>query len=109
MTSKERVRNALLRQPVDRVPVWMWFHPSTAKRLAARLEIPTNQLAFALGDDIRQTWVNHNYAMEGIVHENEGESHTDFWGVTWRKEGEFNQALNAPLNGLDRNACLQYR
>ena len=109
MTSKERVRNALLRQPVDRVPVWMWFHPSTAKRLALRLEIPASKVALALGDDVRQTWVNHNYAMEGIVHEYEGEMHTDFWGVTWRKEGEFNQALNAPLDGLDRAACLAYR
>ena len=38
-------------------------------------------MAEAMGDDVRQTWVNNNYAMEGIVHENEGESHVDLWGV----------------------------
>jgi len=26
-----------------------------------------------------KTWVNNNYAMEGIVHEREGEWHVDFW------------------------------
>lgn len=109
MTSKQRVQRALRRESVDRAPVWMWFHPSTAKRLGRLLEIPARLVPVAFGDDVRQAWVNHNYAMEGIVHDREGESHTDFWGVTWRKEGEFNQALNAPLEGLDRNACLNYR
>lgn len=109
MNSKERVQNALSRKPVDRVPVWMWFHPSTAKRLAAVLEIPPTRLADALRDDIRQTWVNNNYAMEGIVHENEGESHVDYWGITWRKEGEFNQIVSAPLSAADRETCLNYR
>ena len=29
MTSKQRVQAALRRQPVDRVPIFMWFHPDT--------------------------------------------------------------------------------
>ena len=40
MNSRERVANALAKRPVDRVPVFMWFHPSTATRLAQMLEIP---------------------------------------------------------------------
>lgn len=108
MNSKERVYGALQRTPVDRTPVWMWFQPSTAQRLAAALEIPVSRLADALGDDIRQTWVNNNYAMEGIVHAHEGESHIDFWGITWRREGEFNQITSAPLADVDRETCLAY-
>lgn len=108
MNSKERVHKALNREPVDRIPVFMWFHPSTARRLASVLEIPPTRLAEALGDDIRQTWVNNNYAMEGIVHEREGECHTDVWGITWRREGEFNQIVNSPLAHADRDACLAY-
>lgn len=108
MNAKERVHKALNRMPVDRVPVFMWFHPSTARRLASLLEIPVARLADALGDDIRQTWVNNNYAMEGIVHEHEGETHTDLWGITWRKEGEFNQIIHAPLSDADRDVCLSY-
>ena len=29
MNSKERVHGALRRKPVDRLPVFMWFHPET--------------------------------------------------------------------------------
>jgi len=34
VTSKQRVQAALQRQPVDRIPVFMWFHPDTTRRLA---------------------------------------------------------------------------
>ena len=77
MTPKARVQSALRREPVDRVPVFMWFHPQTARRLASLLDIPASQVSAAMGDDVRMTWVNNNYAMEGIVHEREGEGHTD--------------------------------
>ena len=73
MSGKARVHAALRREPVDRVPVYMWFHPETAQRLAGLLGIPVGRLAEAMGDDVRQTWVNNNYAMEGVVHEQEGE------------------------------------
>ncbi len=77
MTSRDRVTAALRRQPADRIPVFMWFHPCTAARLAAILEIPQAYVGEAMGNDIRQAWVNNNYAMEGIVNEEEGESHID--------------------------------
>ena len=40
MTSRERVDSALKKRPVDRVPIFMWFHPQTTEKLAAMLEIP---------------------------------------------------------------------
>lgn len=39
MNSKERVHAALRREPTDRVPIFMWFHPDTAKRLGQLLGI----------------------------------------------------------------------
>jgi len=54
MNGKERVHAALHRKPVDRVPVFMWFHPDTAQRFARLLEIPASHLAEAMGDDVRQ-------------------------------------------------------
>ena len=45
---------ALRRKPVDRLPVFMWFHPQTAKRLPQLLEIPVSHVAEAMGDDIGQ-------------------------------------------------------
>lgn len=108
MNSKERVKAALERRPADRVPVFMWFHPSTTRRLAALLEIPAGRVAEAMGNDVRQAWVNNNYAMEGIVHEHEGDSHVDFWGIRWVKDGEFNQIAEFPLARGGRSEVLAY-
>jgi uroporphyrinogen decarboxylase len=109
MTSRERVRRALARQPVDRVPVFMWFHPRTAARLGELLEIPPGDVAEAMGNDIRQTWVSNNYAMEGVVHKRDGDGHTDFWGIRWVRNFDFNQIEHFPLSGASREEVLGYR
>ena len=109
MNSKERVHAALERKPVDRVPIYMWFHPETTERLSRLLEIPPAFVGQAMGNDIRQTWVNNNYAMEGIVHEHEGDSHTDFWGIRWKKVDAFNQIAAFPLEQATREEILAYR
>jgi uroporphyrinogen decarboxylase len=109
MNARERVRAALSRQPVDRVPVFMWFHPDTAARLAALLEIAPADVAEAMGDDVRQAWVNNNYAMEGVVHSHDGEEHRDFWGIGWVRQHGFNQIAEFPLASATRDAVLAYR
>ncbi|OPZ27138.1 MAG: methylcobalamin:coenzyme M methyltransferase [Lentisphaerae bacterium ADurb.BinA184] len=108
MNAKQRVHAALRREPADRVPVWMWFHPGMAARLAADLDLPASQLAVALGQDVRQSWVGNNHAMEGIVHEHEGETHRDAWGIEWVKEGPFNQIRRYPLEGADHRTIRRY-
>ena len=109
MNRKERVLAALQKQPVDRVPIFMWFHPETARKLSRMLEIPLSALGEAMGNDIQQTWVNNNYAMEGIVHEHDGETHLDWWGITWEKRHSFNQILHYPLAGATREQVLAYQ
>jgi uroporphyrinogen decarboxylase len=109
MTSKERVHAALERKPVDRVPIFMWFHPETTVHLAKLLEIPPAFVPEAMGNDVRQAWVNNNYSMEGIVHEHEGEGHTDYWGIRWKKIGHFNQIAEFPLEQATRDEILSYR
>jgi len=109
MTPKERVHAALRREPVDRVPIFLWFHPGTAKRLAAVLEIPPGRVAEAMGDDVRQAWVGNNYAMEGITHERDGEGHTDDWGIEWVKSGPFNQIRRSPLAAAPPDEVRRYR
>ena len=109
MNSKQRVHATLRREPVDRLPVFMWLHPQTAERLGRLLEIPVSRVAEAMGDDVRQTWVNNNYAMEGIVHANDGESHVDFWGVEWTRQFGFNQITGFPLARASREDALRYQ
>jgi len=108
MTSKQRTHAALKRQPVDRIPVFMWFHPNTERNLARLLEVPASDVSEAMGNDILQTWVNNNYAMEGIIHERDGECHVDFWGITWEKEGAFNQPVSFPLAGSTEHELQAY-
>jgi uroporphyrinogen decarboxylase len=109
MTPKQRVHAALRREPADRVPVFMWFHPQTARHLADVLEIPAGAVGAAMGDDVRMTWVNNNWAMEGVVHDRQGEGHVDPWGVRWVKEGAFNQPVGFPLANASREEMLDYR
>jgi uroporphyrinogen decarboxylase len=108
MTPKERVQAALRRTSADRVPLFMWFHPETTGRLAAALEVPREFVAEVLGNDVRQTWVGNNYAMEGILHEHDGDIHRDDWGIEWVKVGPFNQILSSPLQEGDDDAVRAY-
>jgi uroporphyrinogen decarboxylase len=108
MTPRERVHAALRREPVDRIPVFLWLHPVTVRRLSGLLEVPPSRLADCLGDDVRQTWVGNNYAMEGITHAMEGDTHTDDWGIEWVRVGEFNQILRAPLQDAAPAAVRSY-
>jgi len=87
----------------------MWFHPETARKLARMLELPVSALGEAMGNDICQTWVNNNYAMEGIEHQHDGETHVDWWGITWEKRHGFNQILNYPLAGATPEQVRAYR
>jgi uroporphyrinogen decarboxylase len=112
MNSKARVHAALKREPTDRTPIFMWFHPDTVKRLGKLLEIPSKYVSEAMGNDVRQAWVSNNHAMEGITHEYDGEGHTDFWGIEWIKKGPFNQIKRSPLqdiDGKDNNKIRQYK
>ncbi len=108
MTPKQRVHAALNKEPTDRVPIFMWFNPDTASHLAELLEIPIQYVGDAMGDDIKQAWVNNNYAMEGITHERDGDSHVDFWGIKWEKLGAFNQPVEFPLAGASEKEMLAY-
>jgi len=109
MISKERVHCTLQRKPVDRVPVFMWYHPRTTKRLGEILEIPAKYVPLAMGDDIRQAWVSNNHAMEGIVHERDGQSHVDGWGIEWTRIDGFNQISKYPMADADEKQLAEYK
>lgn len=108
MTPKQRVKAALRREPVDRIPIFMWFHPETRVLLARLFEIPPDCLDVVLGNDVRMTWVNNNYCMEGIVHETNGQWHVDPWGIRWVKEGPYNQISHFPLLQATQRELYEY-
>ena len=109
MTSRDRVRASIERRPADRIPFYMWFHPEAAAAIASNLGVARSQVENVLGNDVRQTWVNNNYAMEGIVHELDGEGHIDRWGIGWIRKFGFNQISSFPLKALSERSVLSYR
>lgn len=86
----------------------MWYHPQTTKRLGEILEIPAGYVSLAMGDDIRQAWVSNNHAMEGIVHERDGQSHVDDWQIEWTRSNGFNQISKYPLAEAGEEGLLEY-
>lgn len=62
MTSKERVRRALQKKPVDRVPIFMWYHPQTRRRLGRLLEIRPEYVPSVMGDVDTQGVLPHGTA-----------------------------------------------
>ena len=109
MKAKARVHAALERRPVDRVPIFLWFHPDTVRCLAAVLDLPPARVGEVLRDDVRQAWVGNNHAMEGVTHEREGGTHTDAWGIEWVRAGPFNQIRRSPLQDADSATVRRYR
>jgi len=73
------------------------------------LEIPPEYVPQVMGDDIRQAWVSNNHAMEGIVHDRDGQSHVDDWGIEWTRVDGFNQISRYPLANATDEQLLQYR
>jgi len=61
-----------------------------------------------MGDDVKQTWVSNNYAMEGITHAQEGDAHVDDWGIEWVRVGPFNQIRRSPLVASSRDDIVRY-
>jgi len=107
LTSKERVTASLKREPVDRIPIFMWFHPDTTILLSEYLNISENNIDDVMFNDIRQVWIGNNFAMEGVFLE-EGESCLDYWGIEWVKKGAFNQITKFPLMDVDEEKINEY-
>lgn len=108
MNSHDRAHAALEKKPVDRPCVWLWLHPETKQALSRVFEVPQGRVEAVLGHDIRQIWVNNNYAMEGILHAHDGESHVDQWGIQWTRKHGFNQITSSPLEDATAEELLAY-
>lgn len=107
MNSKERVYNTLQRQPVDRIPMWMWYHPKIYTRLKDRFGWDPDIADTELGNDIKQVHLSINREMFRLI--DEGESFTDDWGVLWKREGSYNQVAVNPLHTEDPSVLADYR
>jgi uroporphyrinogen decarboxylase len=106
MNSRERVYSTLNRELTDRVPRFVWLGKGTVKRLTEELGLTPLELNLKFGNDILQTWVSINGEMEREVPDNT--EFTDEWGITWKREGDYNMVANHPLKGKDLSFIKNY-
>ncbi len=95
MTSKERVYKAIRHEEPDRIPLYVWYHPTVADILAEKEGCSGWDLEIKLGNDILQTWVSINRSQVKV--EKDGVVFTDEFGIKWRHEGQYNMIIYSPL------------
>ena len=86
---------AIRREPTDRIPRYLWFHPMLLEDFGRRLGTDGFATEAAIGNDVLQPWVSINGSMARQVAE--GESFVDEFGITWTRHGPHNMAITHPL------------
>jgi uroporphyrinogen decarboxylase len=83
LTRKERMRRALWRQPVDRLPVQTNYTGAMGARLAAHFGCSTRELAARLDNHLLRVDVAHTPRLSA-----DGKVSFDWWGAGWGTETE---------------------
>jgi len=108
MTSKERVYAAMRFQPVDRVPRFIWMGSALGKRLAEEMGMTPEELSLNyLKNDVVSTWLSINGEMEREVPQ--GSSFVDEWGITWKRDGDYNMVTISPMAEMEADEIAAYK
>lgn len=107
MNSKERIYSTLMHQKPDKIPRFVWLGTGTIKRLTKKLGLTPLELDLKFGNDILQAWVSINGEMARELPENT--EFTDEWGITWKREGDYNMVASHPLEGKDIDFIRNYQ
>ena len=92
LTPKQRMRHALWRQPVDRLPVQTNFTGAIAAKLAAHFHCTPAELGDHLDNHLLRVDVDHTQRLS-----DDGRIAFDWWGAGWGTETEGYWHAAAPL------------
>jgi uroporphyrinogen decarboxylase len=92
LTTKERVRRALWRQPVDHLPVQTNYTGGMGRKLAAHFRCALKELPAKLNNHLLRVDVAHPPRLSA-----DGKSSFDWWGAGWGTETEGYWHAVAPL------------
>jgi len=92
LTPKERMRRALWRQPVDRLPVQTNYTGTMAANLAAHLHCATSELPTRLDNHLLRVDIDHPPRLSA-----DGAVNFDWWGAGWGTQTEGYWHASAPL------------
>lgn len=107
MSPKARVYAALNGDEIDRIPVWMWYHPAIYQSFNEIAGWDADTTDRMLGNDIKSVHVSINREMFRPLAE--GEIFRDDWGVSWVRKGWYNQVVNNPLADEPVSAISSYQ
>jgi uroporphyrinogen decarboxylase len=97
LTKKERVRRALWRQPVDRLPVQTNYTGAMGAKLAAHFRCSAKELASRLDNHLLRVDVAHTPPVSP-----DGKISFDWWGAGWGTETEGYWHATSPMaDGAD--------
>jgi uroporphyrinogen decarboxylase len=100
LTHKERVRRALLHQPVDRLPTQISYTTTMGQQLATHLGVSLADLPQRLDNHLIRVDLTYPKRLSG-----DGKVTYDWWGAGWNTETEGYWLADAPLaqeKDLDR-------
>jgi uroporphyrinogen decarboxylase len=92
LTSKERTRRALWRQPVDRLPCQTNYTSAMGSKLAAYFGIPMAELPGRLDNHLLRIEIDQPKRLSP-----DGQSAFDWWGAGWDTQTEGYWHAHAPL------------
>lgn len=96
MTPKERMRSALLRNPVDRLPTQVNYTQSMGEKLAKHLQVSVAELPERLGNHLRRVDLSYDRPIS-----TDQKVSFDWWGVGWSTETEGYWPVISPLTETD--------
>ncbi len=94
LTRKDRLRRAIHRQPVDRLPTQIKYTHDSAARLATHLDVSLDELGARLGNHMVRVDLSHPRRLS-----EDGRVAYDWWGVGWSTETEGYWPVDSPLAG----------
>ena len=95
LTKKERMRRALWREPVDRLPVQTNYTPVMARKLADHFGIPISELPARLDNHLLRVDLTHPKRSS-----EDGNTVFDWWGAGWDANTEGYWHAVSPMAGM---------
>lgn len=103
LTPRERLRRALWRQPVDRLPVQTNYTGAMASKLAAHFDCACDDLPTHLDNHLLRVDIDHAPRLS-----DDGAVSFDWWGAGWGTATEGYWHASAPLGDLDDLDAFQW-
>lgn len=92
LTHKERVRRAIHREPIDRLPTQINYTRAMGERLAGHLDVPLEELPARLNNHLVRLDLSYPHHVS-----EDGRVAYDWWGVGWSTEEEGYFLVDPPL------------